>query len=170
MRVKINIAGRQPFWLEVEPYYSFETVKRKLEHLHNIPAGQQILYYNSEEKLNWYTTSLKESLVKDGDTFTIRIDKECFDISCQTPHRTLYLQAKSSDTIKELKQVVFNLDNICPEVQCIVMNGIELEDKCRLSDYNINSDSKLIINPNYGSIIDDLKSISSSLKEMMPIS
>ncbi|KAI9363296.1 hypothetical protein BD770DRAFT_407640 [Pilaira anomala] len=140
MRVKINITGRDPFWLEVEPYYSFETVKKKLEHLHKIPSGQQILYHNSEEKLNHYTISLKQSLVKDGDTFTIRIDKECFDLSCQTPRRTLNLQVRASDTIKVLKQAVFKFENICPEIQCIVMNGIELKDECHLSDYNINSD------------------------------
>lgn len=165
MRVKINIHGRQNFWLEVEPYYSFRTIRRKIEYLSGIPRATQIISYNSQEMSEYLVIS--DCHVVDGDVFDIRLDPELFILRCIEVEGWYYSYAvKPSHTIQQVKTIISEGTSIPPKIQQLTYYGKELKDECRLSDYSIrSSDNAITLQIDYQPIIKDLKRICSVLEE-----
>lgn len=165
MRIRVNIIGREPFGLEVEPYYTVTTLKRKIEYLHGISMVHQIVSHNSqiieEDKI------FSNLNVKMNDVFIVRLNPSLFRLQCEvSSNKTIFFCVEPSITVKELKQKIFLTANINPIIQRIELNGILLEDNQCLSFYKINSCSLLVVKSYYRSIINDLISISLCLEEM----
>lgn len=160
MRLEIHIANKEPFKLEVEPYYSARTIKRKIEYLYDIPAGQQTLYRGIIFQEFAGTGTLSERGVQNEENFTIEVNEAYFFLSCAVgPKFTLQVKVKLFNTVKELKELISNHKNMPPRLQRILLNEIELKDEYHLVDYKINSDSTVVVIPDYKSIIDSLENI-----------
>ncbi|KAL9958885.1 hypothetical protein ACROYT_G035957 [Oculina patagonica] len=57
--------------------------------------------------------------------------------------KTTTLVVLPSDQTEEVKQEIYDKDNIPPEQQCLLFDGKELKDGCTLSEYNIHPESML---------------------------
>lgn len=165
MRVKIDIAEKKPFWLQVEPFYTFRTVKRKLQYLHDIPEPQQIISHNS--RVMCENSILSESNIQNEDTLKIKLETNRLIILCQESSRWNWLyNVKFSDSIEEVKERISKQRGLPVEMQRLIFNGLELENKKQLDNYNIKSGDTIVWKVDYGTIIEELKSVCSILEKM----
>ena len=148
MRIFINIVSGKTYVIDVESSYTIEMIKKKMQDLTKIPIAQQRLFYkNGELTPNYYSLddySLFETnlniVLKSKESKEPIIFIEIFK------GKTFAIEFKLSDTIKNLKMKLQNLENIPYSQQRLFFGAIELEDdNLSLIDYEIHQEIILIL-------------------------
>ena len=144
MKIFINIIRGKSYIFDIELSYTVEMIKRLIEAYENIPITQQRLFLgNIEQVLNYY--SLDDY---DYDCFKVFIfnvllkpEEEMVFIKF-IKGKTFMVEVKLSDTIKNLKMKIQNLEKIPIEQQSLFFGCVLLkDDNLTLIDYKINHES-----------------------------
>ena len=163
MRIFINIFRGKTYAIDVESSYTVEMIKNKIQDLAKIPIAQQRLFNEDMElKKNYYAlddynflesnfTILLKSEDKDYKDFlninkNIKLFKPIIFKIELFKGKTFFIEAKLSDTIKNIKMKIQNLENIPYSQQRLFFNGIQLkDDNLSLNDYNVNQEYEFLL-------------------------
>ncbi|XP_076942945.1 polyubiquitin-like [Bidens hawaiensis] len=147
MQISIKPLIGTAFTLDVKPSDTVGSVKAKIQanaHIHkvNIPCGEQELIF--DEMVLHSTDTLAEYNIKKESTLTlVAISKGVMQIFikiCSTG-KTITLEVKPSDLVRDVKAKIFAKQGHSPCNQRLSFNKRFLEDGPTLADYNIHKES-----------------------------
>ena len=132
MQIYVKTLTGKTLTLEVEPRYTIENVKAKIQDKEGIPPDMQQLVFSGIILDNCMTLSdyniWKESTLH----FVLLIPG--VDICVRTLTSSFYLHAMTCDTIKNLKVKIQDREKVHPDQQRLFFSGKELDDSMTLSD------------------------------------
>ncbi|KAM0053242.1 putative Ubiquitin-like domain-containing protein [Helianthus debilis subsp. tardiflorus] len=127
--------------LEVKPSETIEEIKAQIEHEVDIPCDEQELIFNEMVLPN--SDSLAELHINKESTLTVmRLSRGFMRIFLTTATgRTITLDVKPSETIRDVKSKIQDKEGIPPDLQRLIWSGKLLNDSATLSDYHISEES-----------------------------
>ena len=152
MQVFVKIHNNEIISLEVEPSDTIENVKSKIQIKSGILPEQQRLFFidrQLEDNLTVYDYNIQN---KSTLCLFLRSYMSIYDIYIKTiTGKTITLEVKSSDTIKNVKRQIQNKEGIPSCRQRLIFDCKQLKDNYTLSSYNIRNKSTLhlILRRNY---------------------
>ena len=140
----VKLTSSKTITLEVKHSDSIRDVQEMIKAKEGIPYPQQHLRFlgnnlEGSRTLSDYNIQ-KESILSQGMEITIK----------QLTGKTFNLEVDPSTTVENVKKLIQDKKGIPPVNQCIVFDGIQLQDGKMMSDYNIDSTSTLVIVPRLG--------------------
>jgi len=127
--------------LRVELYDTIESVKNKIQEKESIPSNQQDLILSSI-KLENDRTLFDYNIKNDTILYLILSPNDNIKISVVIYNdKNIILKIKSSDTVNDIKTRIQEKENISPEKQHLIYDGIQLRDHHLISHYKIKQDS-----------------------------
>lgn len=135
MQIHVKTPEGKTVTLNVRPDDTIQDVKDKVEKKEKIPADQQRLTFRGKE-LDDPVSTLDDNNIKHGDTLNL----EPMQIHVRLPNgkKKITLQkVKPTDTIRDIKRRVENMENIPSRDQRLLFGSKELDDGPTLKDYNI---------------------------------
>ena len=143
INVNVHESGETVF-LVVSPSELVEDVKHHIQVRKGIPQEQQGLVcgpYVLDDGQD-----LSDYGIKEHDTIQLVRTLLYMKINVETAgDKTITLQVQPCYSIENLKTLIYSMEGIPPEQQCLVFAGKTLEDVHTLSDYNIRNDSTLLV-------------------------
>lgn len=144
--VQIQRLAGESFQLSVGVNYTFGKVMAMIEEAEKIPYAEQVLIVEGEKYPGWFTlemAGLKSSseviLVRQEIEFPLRVAFE----DCRM--RGVWLDARGSETIEEIKVKIEEKTQIKPSDQFLTLKTLPLEDKKTLTHYGISNDTDYLI-------------------------
>lgn len=149
MQIFINIDRGKTYAIDVESSYTVEMIKKKIQELAKIPIEQQRLFYEDIELTpNYY--ALNDYNILGTNFYILLKSKKSFILPIKIiKGKNFAMEVKLSDTIKEIKMKIQNLENIPYSQQRFFIdypNFFELKnDNLSLIDYKVNQESLLYL-------------------------
>eukprot|EP01084_Bolivina_argentea_P215631 366116_1 len=131
-------------------YTAIHQIKKKLQHITNIPSYKQRLFCSNTELWNekilsdYYIRYLKDTL---SYIALISIDTTILWIRTLSDQRILFPIKSPNETIQSIKQKIENDEGIPVQQQRLIFHGIELENDKTLYYYNFVTESVLYLLP-----------------------
>jgi len=148
MQIFIHIDRGKTYTIDVESSYTVEMIKKKIQDLTKIPIEQQRLFYEDIElKPNYYALNDYNYYDSLGTNFSILLKSEKPILYIKIFEGKIFtIEIKLSDTIKDIKMKIQNLENIPYSQQILYFHGDELyNDDLSLIDYKIDQNSILYL-------------------------
>jgi ubiquitin C len=124
MQIFIHIDRGKTYAIDVESSYTIEMIKKKIQDLAKIPIEQQRLFYEDMELCNYYALNDYKVL---GTNFDILLKSEKPSLPIKIFKGKIFtIEIKLSDTIKDIKMKIQNLENIPYSQQRLFFEYIEL--------------------------------------------
>ncbi|XP_072047932.1 uncharacterized protein [Amphiura filiformis] len=147
---KVTTEGRyrRTLALEVKASDTVEIIKAKIRNKKDIPPNMQQLIFESVE-LDQDDKTLNECNIKEGGTIhlnNLSIFENNFgmEINIMTlTGRIIHCEADPSDTIAQVKAMIWDKEGIHPCQQRLIFIGKQIEDYHTLTDYNIGNGSTI---------------------------
>ena len=142
MKILVNIIRGKSYAFDIEPSYTIEMIKNLIEAYTHIPISQQRLFHDDFElKKNYY--SLVDYKRSKAFNFNVLLKpKEQIVFINWVNGKIIIVEAKLTDTIKQLKMKIQNLEKIPYSQQRLYDNGELLkDDNLSLNDYKIKNES-----------------------------
>jgi len=146
MQILVKLPAGNTITLDVEPSYTIENVKTKIQDQEGIRPDLQLIYFAGNELGDSLTLSQcniqKDALLQ----LRIRNLPGEFQVIVKTlGGRTLTIGGEASDAIENLKQKIQDLVGLPPDLQRIISEGRQLEDGRTFQDYNIQRGATLYV-------------------------
>ncbi|KAA6401791.1 MAG: putative Polyubiquitin [Streblomastix strix] len=139
IHIFVKILDGQTISLEIGKEFTISSVKNKIQDITQIPLKQQkLIFYGSELEDD---QTLKDFDIQNEDTLQLSLDySENIPIRVRiSKTEIITVQMKLQETIKHMKQKIFEQQRIPLEKQWIFFKDDILEDQRTLSSYNIYS-------------------------------
>jgi len=150
MKIYVKIMNGKIISLDVEPLDIIKNIKEKIQKKEGIPSDRQKLLFSKNE-LNDNLT-LFDFNIQEGSTLHLIFNsKNSKNIYIKyISGKTISLEFKPTDNIKNIKDKIYKKEGIPPEVQILIFATKELKDNLTFLDYNIQEESTihLILNNN----------------------
>ena len=142
MQILVNIIRGKSYVFDIEPSYTIEMIKNLIEAKTNIPITQQRLFHETFElKKNYY--SLDDYDFSKAQNFNVLLKPKEQMVFIQLNNEKVFIvEVELTDTIKQIKMKIQNLEKIPYSQQRLIFNCRLLEDdNLTLNDYKIENES-----------------------------
>ncbi|CAL5010662.1 unnamed protein product [Urochloa decumbens] len=123
--------------LEVESSEKIDSIKAKIQDKESISAEQQLLIFKDKQLLNWHTLASYNIENESTLHLVLRRPRSMLVFVQMESGRSISLEVESSERIDSVKARIHDKEGISPEVQRLVFNCRQLEDRLTLADYNV---------------------------------
>ena len=148
--IKNLVSTEETISLDIEAEDTIQYIKSKINDQVNIPSDKQILVFAGKTLENTQTVSYYNI---QNDSILHMIVRQCsstYPISIRTfSNRLIDLSVDGTETISFVKYKIQGQENIPPENQKLIFEGVELEDDRTLSEYKIKRESVLHLAVNF---------------------
>ena len=143
MQIFIETNSEKAITLNVVSFDTIETVKEKFQNVRNIPTDQQHLFFEGKKLSD--NRSLDHYGIEDQSTLVLKIGKSMI-IFVETGYdKPINLDVLPTDTIADVKSMVFEERGIVSAQQKLYFAGQNLEDNRTLDSYSIEKESTLVL-------------------------
>lgn len=140
MRIYVKTCEGKTTTLDVEESDTISSVKGKIQEKEGLADQQRLIFVGKQ--LN-DECRLSECEIT-SDSVVYLVPKKRMQIFVKTLRgKTIVLDANPIDTIGDVKQKIHDAEAISPELQRLIFAGKQLEDRCTLSEYNIEAQSTI---------------------------